>query len=42
MSDGKEEREDQKTRLEQERRQIREDNIDRDFLDDAEPERVDS
>ena len=42
MSDGKEEREDQKTRLEQEKRQIREENIDRDFLDDSEPERVDS
>ena len=42
MSDGKEEREDQKTRLEQEQRQNREDNIDRDHLDDSEPERVDS
>ncbi len=42
MSDGKEEREDQKTRLEQENRQTREDHIDRGHLDDSEPERVDS
>lgn len=42
MSDGKEEREDSKTRVEQERRENREDRIDRGEWDDGAPERVDS
>jgi hypothetical protein len=42
MSDGKEEREESKSRLEQERRKNLEDRIDTDELDESEPERVDS
>lgn len=42
MSDGREEREERERRLEEERRENREDRLDRDFVDEWEPERVDS
>lgn len=42
MSDGIEEREVQKARLEQEKRENREDEIDREDADEWTPERVDS
>ena len=41
MSDGREEREESDIRIEQEKRENREDQIDRD-VDESEPERVDS
>lgn len=42
MSDGREEREDYKTRLEQERRENRDQPVEREELIDWEPERADS
>ena len=42
MSDGREEREEQKMRIEQEKRNNREAQIEREDADEGEPERVDS
>jgi hypothetical protein len=42
MSDGNEEREESKIRIEQERRKNLEDLIDTDDIDEGEPERADS
>ena len=42
MSDGREEREGQRTRIEEEKRETRDDRIDVDDIDAGEPERVDS
>jgi hypothetical protein len=42
MSDGNEERQEIRSRREQERRENLEDRIDTDHLDEGEPERVDS
>jgi hypothetical protein len=42
MSDGNEEREEGRIRIEQERRENLEDRIDADDVDEGEPERVDS
>ena len=42
MSDGNEERQESRIRIEQERRQNLEDRIDTDDVDEGEPERVDS
>jgi len=42
MSDGREEREDEKTKLEEERRENRGDRYEREELYEWEPERVDS
>jgi hypothetical protein len=42
MSDGHEEREDSKSRIEQERRENLEDRIHTDDVDEGKPERVDS
>jgi len=42
MSDGREEREENRIRLEQERLKNLEDRLDTDDLDEGEPERVDS
>lgn len=42
MSDGREEREERKLRIEQEKRENSEDRIGREDIDDWEPERVDS
>lgn len=39
MSDGREEREQRERQLEEERRKDREDRLERDFLDEWEPER---
>jgi len=42
MSDGREERVEREKRLEQEERENRADRIDHDYLDEWEPERLDS
>jgi hypothetical protein len=42
MSDGREEREEREMRIEEEKRKNREDLVDRENLDEWEPERVDS
>jgi hypothetical protein len=42
MSDGREEREESKKRIEEEKRENRDDRIDEDGVDEWEPERVDS
>jgi hypothetical protein len=42
MSDGREEREERKIRIEQEKRETREDQIADDYRDEGEPERDDS
>ena len=42
MADGKEEREEMRLRIEQERRENPEDRIHTDDVDDGEPERTDS
>ena len=42
MSDGREEREELKVRVEQQKKENREDRIDREAPDACEPERVDS
>ena len=42
MSDGREEREEQEWRREQEKCRDREDRVDRDFVDQSEPEREES
>jgi len=42
MSDGREEREEQRSRIDQERRENLEDRIHLDDVDEGEPERVDS
>jgi len=42
MADGREEREELDSRIEQEQRKNREDQFDRDYVDEWEPERVDS
>lgn len=42
MSDGREERKEREMRIEQEKREDREDGIHRDYADQWEPERVDS
>lgn len=42
MSDGREEREEQKARIEQQKKENRENDIERDYPDQWEPERVDS
>lgn len=42
MSDGREEREERKIRIEQEKQETREDRIADDYRDEGEPERDDS
>ena len=42
MSDGREEREEQRSRIDQERRENLEDRLHHDDVDEGEPERVDS
>lgn len=42
MSDGREERQERAMRIEQEKRENREDSIDRNYVDEWELERVDS
>jgi len=42
MSDGREEREDREARIEEEKRKNREDQMESDYVDQWEPERVDS
>ena len=42
MSDGREEREEQKTRVEQQKRENRDNELEREIPDGWEPERVDS
>jgi hypothetical protein len=42
MADGREEREERERRIEQEKQKNRQDWVDRDYVDEGEPERVDS